>query len=179
MNTRSATSLLAGTVWALVLSSSPATAAGTAKPAQRTFVSAKAAADALVAAAEKFDVKALKEIFGPDGIDLVVTEDAVLDRNQSTAWAAKAREKLVVVPAAANPKSATLVVGADDWPMPIPVVSDGRKWRFDTEAGRQEVLFRRIGRNELDAIRVCRRFVEAQHEYASQKRDGSRVNQYA
>ena len=90
-----------------------------------------------------------------------------------------AREKLVVVPDPADPKSATVSVGPDDWPMPIPIVSDGKRWRFDTEAGREEVFLRRIGMNELDAIAVCRRFVEAQHEYASEKRDGSRVNQYA
>lgn len=176
MKTAFATSLLAG---ALVVASSAPGATAPATPAQKTFPSAKAAADALVAAAETFDVAALKEIFGPEGVDLVVTEDPVLDRNQSTAWAAKAREKLVVVPDPADPKRATLVVGPDDWPMPIPVVGDGKAWRFDTEAGRQEVLFRRIGQNELDAIQVCRRFVTAQREYASEKRDGSRVHQYA
>ena len=179
MNSRAAATILAGTLGALVFSSTALAATEPAKPAQRTFASARAAADALVAAAEKFDVAAMKAILGPDGIDLVVTEDEVLDRNQATAFAAKAREKLVVVPDPANPKSATLTIGTDDWPVPIPVVSDGKKWRFDTEAGRQEVLLRRIGQNELDAIRFCRRFVEAQHEYASQKRDGSRINQYA
>jgi hypothetical protein len=180
VNSRAASSILAGTLGALVVFSATALAAAEpAKPAQRTFASAQAAADALVAAAEKFDVAAMKAIFGPDGIDLVVTEDEVLDRNQATAFSAKAREKLVVVPDPANPKSATLTIGPEDWPVPIPVVSDGKKWRFDTEAGREEVLLRRIGQNELDAIRVCRRFVEAQHDYSSQKRDGSRINQYA
>jgi hypothetical protein len=148
-------------------------------PAQRTFASPKAAADALVAAAEKYDVPALNEILGPDGIDLIVTEDAVRDKNQAAAWAAKAREKLVIVTDPKQPKSATLNVGRDDWPMPIPVVNEGGKWRFDTVAGRQEILYRRIGRNELDAIEVCRGYVEAQEEYASLRRDGARVNQYA
>ena len=144
MKSSSAISLLAG---ALLLASGAPGATAPAKPAQKTFASAKAAADALVAAAEKFDVAALKEIFGPEGIDLVVTQDEVLDRNQAKAWAAKAREKLVVVPEPANPKSATLIVGPDDWPMPIPLVSNGKSWRFDTEAGWQEILFRRIGQN--------------------------------
>jgi hypothetical protein len=63
--------------------------------------------------------------------------------------------------------------------MPIPVVKDGKTWRFDTDAGREEVFLRRIGQNELDAIQACRNYVKAQHEYASQKRDGARVNQYA
>ncbi len=178
MSSRAAT-LLAGTLGALVFSSIGLAATEPAKPAQRTFASAQAAAEALVAAAEKFDVPALKSIFGPEGIDLVVTGDEVLDRNQAAAFAAKAREKLVVVPDPANPRSATLTVGPEDWPVPIPVVSDGGKWRLDTEAGREEILLRRIGQNELDAIAVCRRFVTAQHEYASQKREGSRVHQYA
>jgi len=63
--------------------------------------------------------------------------------------------------------------------VPIPIVEEGGKWRFDSKAGRQEVLYRRIGRNELDAIEVCRGYVEAQWEYASEKRDGATVNQYA
>ena len=63
--------------------------------------------------------------------------------------------------------------------MPIPIVQNDGRWSFDTKAGRQEILFRRIGRNELDAIEVCRGYVEAQHEYASERHDGATVNQYA
>jgi hypothetical protein len=121
----------------------------------------------------------LKEILGPDGVDLIVTDDPVLDKNQATAWAAKAREKLVVVSDPKDGQSATLNVGLDDWPMPIPVVNQAGKWRFDSVAGRQEILYRRIGENELDAIDVCRGYVEAQEEYASEKRDGARINAYA
>jgi len=156
-----------------------AMAAEPAKPVQRTFPSAKAAADALVSAAEKFDVEALKAILGPDGEDLVVTEDQVADRNQAAAFAAKAREKLTVATDPKDPKKATLVLGADEWPAPIPVVKAGDSWRFDSKAGREEVLFRRIGRNELDAIALCREYVGAQREYAMTRHDGSRVNQYA
>ena len=168
-----------GALGALALSASVAFGVEPAGSAQKTFPTAKAAADALVVAAERFDVEALKAILGPDGIDLVVTEDAVLDRNDAASFAAKAREKLAVVPDPKDPKSATIVAGSGDWPMPIPIVKDGKAWRFDTVAGREEVLLRRIGRNELDAIKVCRGYVEAQHEYASTKRDGARVNQYA
>jgi hypothetical protein len=172
--------LLAGAVGSALLTGGPATAEpAQPAPAQRTFASAKAAADALVAAAEKYDVPVLKEILGADGLELVGSEDPVHDKNQAMAWAAKAREKLVVVSAPKNPKSATLNVGVDDWPLPIPVVNEAGKWRFDTVAGRQEILYRRIGDNELDAIDVCRGYVEAQEEYASKKRDGARVNQYA
>jgi len=178
MEPRRSLRVLAG-VLGLAFLAAGAAAATPAKPAQRTFPSARAAADALVAAAEKFDVEALKEILGPDGEDLVVTEDPVADRNQAAAFAAKAREKLTVVPDPRDPKRATLVLGADEWPAPIPVVGAGGSWRFDSKAGREEVLFRRIGRNELDAIALCREYVGAQHEYAMMRHDGSRVNQYA
>lgn len=148
-------------------------------PAQRTFASAEEAAAALVDAAERYDVAALTEILGPDGIDLVVTEDAVHSKNQAAEFAAQAREKMTVVRDPRNAKRATLIAGAGEWPMPIPIVQKRGAWRFDTKTGRQEVLFRRIGNNELDAIDICRGYVEAQHEYALVKHDGSTVNQYA
>jgi hypothetical protein len=146
---------------------------------QKLFSSPEKAAKALITAAERFDVPALKEIFGPDGVDLVVTEDAVQDKNQSVAFAAEARKQWRVVRDPKNPKVATLSVGADDWPMPIPLVEEGGKWRFDSQAGRQEVLYRRIGRNELDAIAACHGYVEAQRAYAAEKHDGAEINQYA
>ena len=179
MTSRLHSSLLASLVGVLLLSSSPASAESAAKPAQKTFASAKAAADALVAAAEKFDVAALKSILGPDGLELVVTEDEVQDRNQAKAFATAAHEKLAVVPDQSNSKSASIVVGAGEWPLPIPVVKSGNGWRFDVAAGREEVFLRRIGQNELDAIQACRNYVKAQREYASEKRDGALVNQYA
>lgn len=147
--------------------------------AQKAFPTPEAAAEALVAAAERFDVAGLKEILGPQGADLVVTDDAVSDKNESAAFAAQAREKLKVVPDPADKKRATLVVGPDDWPLPIPVVKKKSGWVFDSAAGRDEILHRRVGRNELDAIEVCRGYVEAQHDYASEKRNGSPVHQYA
>ena len=148
-------------------------------PTQRTFDTPRAAADALIAAAADFDIPALKEILGPAGEDLVVTEDPVQDRNQGAAFAAMARQKSEIVPDAKNVNRATLVIGDEDWPSPIPIVRKNGKWSFDAKAGRKEILHRRIGRNELDAIDLSRGFVEAQREYAFQKRDGSSVNQYA
>ncbi len=160
--------------------SAPSSLATTPAPAaQRTFETPEKAGEALIAAAEKFDVTAMKEILGPDGMDLVVTEDPVHDKNQATAFAAQARVKTRIVRDPKKPKVATLVAGEDDWPMPIPIIEQGGRWRFDTKTGRQEILYRRIGRNELDAIEVCRGYVEAQLEYASEKHDGSLVNQYA
>lgn len=146
---------------------------------QRSFKTPEEAAEALIAAAERFDVPALREILGPEGVDLVVTADAVMDRNQSLEFAAQARAKHAVVRDPEKPKVAVMSVGDEDWPLPIPLVEKRGQWLFDTKSGRQEVLYRRIGANELDAIDVCRGFVEAQHEYASQKRDGAYVNQYA
>ena len=146
---------------------------------QKTFNTPEEAVAALVSAAERFDVDALREILGPDGIDLVVSDDPVLDKNQAAAFAAQARVKTQVVRDPKQPGVATMITGAEDWPSPIPVVEEGGRWRFDSKAGREEVLYRRIGENELNAIRMCRGYVEAQHEYAAQKHDGSRVNQYA
>ncbi len=154
-------------------------AASKAAP-QQTFATPKEAADALIAAAATDDVPALKAILGPDSEDVVATEDAVQDKNRIEEFTAKAREKTTVVPNAKNKNLAILSVGADDWPMPIPIVRNkSGKWFFDTKAGRKEILYRRIGRNELDAIQVCRGYVEAQHEYAFEKHDGSSLNQYA
>ncbi len=144
---------------------------------QKTFATAREAADALVSASEAFDVLAMKAILGPDGEDLVVTGEPVKDRDAAMAFAAKAREKLGVETDPKNPNRAVLSVGNGDWPLPIPIVRSKGTWRFDSKAGRQEILYRRIGANELDAIQICRGYVEAQLEYALVKRDG--VNQYA
>jgi hypothetical protein len=156
-------------------------AAQAAPPAskQRTFATPQAAADALVAAAERFDVPGLLEILGPDGKELVSTGDNVLDQNQATDFAKHAKEKLAVVPDPKDPKSATVTIGGEDWPLPIPLVHESAGWRFDTAAGRHEILLRRIGRNELDAIQVCRGYVEAQEEYASEPRGKETTLQYA
>jgi hypothetical protein len=152
-----------------------------AQPAltQKTFNTPEEAVAALVSAAEPFDVTALKEILGPDGVDLVVSDDPVLDKNQSAEFAAQARVKTEVVRDPKQPGVATMILGAEDWPSPIPIVEEGGKWRFDSKAGREEILYRRIGENELNAIQMCRGYVEAQYEYAAQKHDGGRVNQYA
>ena len=155
------------------------TPAATPVVQQKTFETPEEAGEALILAAERFDVPTLKEIFGPDGLDLVVTEDPVHDRNQLAAFAAEARKQIRVAKDPENPQVAVLSVGIDDWPVPMPIVEEGGRWRFDSAAGREEILLRRIGQNELDAIKVCHGYVEAQYEYASQKHDGAAVNQYA
>ena len=151
------------------------------KPAasQKTFDTPQQAAEALIAAAEAFDVAALESIFGPDGRSLVVTQDAVQDKNLAQEFVARAREHKAVALDPKNRNLAILTVGKNDWPLPVPIVKKGGKWAFDARAGEQEILYRRIGSNELDAIQVCRGYVEAQHEFALTSREASGVNQYA
>ncbi len=166
----------------LVAAGAPATS-GKAPPApavkQQVFPSPEEAAAALIAAAERFDVPTLTKILGPDGVNLVVTKDAVQDKKQAEDFSAQAHAKNAVVIDPEHHDAATLVVGENEWPLPIPIVKTAAGWRFDSKKGAQEILYRRIGRNELDAIQVCRGYVEAQHEYALTKHDGARVNQYA
>lgn len=146
---------------------------------QKTFGTAREAADALVAAAEANDKAALLGIFGPEGKELVETGDPVRDKKTIAAFVAAAREKKAVAVDPKNSNRAILSVGLDNWPLPVPIVRRNGRWRFDSAAGRNEILRRRIGTNELDAIQVCRGYVEAQKEYASEVRDGSGPNQYA
>jgi len=154
-------------------------AQGTPAPGQKEFDTPKQAADALIQVATNFDVAAAKEILGPDGEDIISSEDPVMDKNRATAFANKAKEKTSVEIDKKNRNHAILLVGNDDFPLPIPIVKEKGKWFFDTKVGREEILNRRVGANELNAIEICRGFVEAQHEYAMEKHDGSKVNQYA
>ena len=137
------------------------------------------AATALIAASEKFDVPALLEILGPDGKDLVTSSDPVRDKNQAADFAERAKRKQEVKVDPKNPSRAVLIVGDSEWPFPIPIVKEKGKWFFNSKEGTQEILFRRIGANELDAIQVCRGFVEAQEEYAWMAREYTGVTQYA
>ena len=145
----------------------------------RAFPTAQAAASALIQAASSFDESAITAMFGPDGKDLVSTEDPVRDKSYALAFASLAQEGHSVVVSPANPGRATLQVGRERWPLPVPLVRIAGKWYFDAKAGRDEILFRRVGANELDAIEVCHGFVEAQKDYALDLHDDSRVHQYA
>jgi len=145
----------------------------------RSFDTPQQAANVLIDAADKFDVVSLGQIFGPGGEDIVFSGEFAQDRQHAANFVAQAHEKNSV---SVNPKSrnrAFLLVGNEDWPFPVPIVKRGEKWSFDATAGRQELLYRRIGANELDAIAICHGYVEAQHDYALQKREGYDVNQYA
>ena len=145
---------------------------------QRRFASPEEAAAALTQAAERFDQRELVEILGSEGKSLVTSKDPVQDRRRAAEFASEARTRHRIELDSSG-TVATLSVGPTDWPLPIPIVKDSNAWRFDAEAGANEVLIRRIGQNELDAIEVCRGYVEAQREYASKRHDGAPVNQYA
>ena len=151
----------------------------TPQPGQKQFDTPKQAADALIQVATNFDPAAAKEILGSDSEDIVASEDPVQDKNRATEFANKAKEKTSVETDKKNPNHAILLVGKDEFPLPIPIVKQSGKWFFDTKVGREEILNRRVGANELNAIEICRGFVEAQHEYAQEKHDDSKVNQYA
>jgi hypothetical protein len=171
-------------LWASVASGQQPTvttarAAITSAPSIRSFETPQQAADVLINAAEKFDVVALAQIFGPGGEDIVFSGEYAQDRQHAANFVAEAREKNSI---SVDPKSSTrafLLVGNEDWPFPVPIVKKADKWSFDAKAGRQELHYRRIGANELDAIAICHGYVEAQHEYALQPQEGYDVNQYA
>ena len=148
--------------------------------AQRAYDTPKQAADALIAAAGKNDTKTLIAILGPEGKSLVDSGDAVSDKADLAAFVQKAKEKTVIEYEIADPDVAVIVVGNDDWPAPVPIVKGaGGKWRFDSKSGAREILARRIGGNELDAIAILRGYDDAQLEYAEVKHDGSGMLQYA
>jgi Protein of unknown function (DUF2950) len=158
---------------------SPA-ATGAPHPVEgETFATPQQAADVLIAAAGKFDEAALAKIFGPKGQKVIFTGESPQDRERALGFAAQAKEKTKVT---VDPKTGTrafIIVGDEDWPFPVPIVKISGKWSFDAKAGEQELLYRRIGANELDAIQICHGFVEAQDDYALQSRKLYNVNQYA
>ena len=145
----------------------------------KAFATANEAAAAFITAAETFDTAQMLEILGPASHDLILTSDPIDAKRLATEFTALAKVKTTVAVDKRTKVRAFLSVGDENWPFPIPIVKRGTKWYFDTAAGRQEILFRRIGRNELSAIEVVRGYVEAQHEYALAKHDEALVNQYA
>ena len=157
----------------------PAMAASINSTGAKIFDTPQQAADALVDAAQRFDLAALAQIFGPEGNDVVFSGEFPQDRQNIANFAAQAREKKSVSVDPKDGKRAFVLVGDEDWPFPIPLVQSGGKWSFDSKAGKQELLYRRIGANELDAIEICHGYVEAQDDYATQDRPVNQVSQYA
>ena len=142
------------------------------QPGQKTFSSPEDASNALVAAAQSNDEKAMLDILGPDGKQIVSSGDDTEDAQSRANFVQKYQQmhRLVKEPDG----NIVLYIGAENWPTPIPLVNKGNLWYFDTEAGEEEIVYRRVGQNELSAIRVCQELVAAQKEYYAKQN-----NQYA
>ena len=146
---------------------------------QQTFGTPKEAADALVAAAEHNDTAALLKVLGPGSKDIVESGDPAEDKTGRAQFAERAHLRLQVEPDKDNPDRVVIVVGENDWPFPVPLYRKDGKWAFDAARGRTEVLARRIGRNEMAAIEICRGYVAAQMAYAEHDREKDGLLQYA
>jgi Protein of unknown function (DUF2950) len=145
-------------------------------PGQRTFSSAAGASRALFLAAQSGDERPLLKIFGPDGKEIISSGDTAEDKSSRDQFVQKYQEmhRLVEEPDG----TVRLYIGAENWPLPIPLVNRNGAWYFDTAAGKDEILLRRIGRNEMAAIRICQELVDAQKEYYAAPHDGN-AKQYA
>jgi hypothetical protein len=144
---------------------------GCAHPQGAEFDSPETAAQALAGALRTHDTAQLSHILGPDSDKLLASGDEVADQNGAKGFVTAFDVKHSFTDESDGTK--TLVVGESDWPMPIPLVPDGKVWRFDTAAGLDELISRRIGRNELDAIEVCQAIVDAQRDYAYDNSSGT------
>lgn len=170
----------------LVACAVPVTMAAQTQPASqaaaqgpKAFDTPQQAAEAVIKAAGDYDVPALMAIFGPNGEDFVSGGDQVQDKNKAIEFGKEAQAKNSISVSKSNPNQATIIVGDEEWPFPVPLVKKNGKWYFDAKTGRQNILYRRVGANELDAITVARGYVEAQKQYALTIHDDSGVNQYA
>jgi hypothetical protein len=156
----------------------PLLAAGP-KDGQQTFATPQEAIQTTIDATEHNDTAALLQLFGPGGKDIVESGDPVEDKDLRAEFARSAHEKLQIDVDPLTPDRVTFTVGEQEWPFPVPVIRRNGKWQLDSASGRIEILARRIGRNELNAMEVCRGYAEAQLEYAAEARDGDRVLKYA
>jgi len=143
---------------------------------QKTFASADEAVKALVTAGRNNDMIELSAILGPGSKDVLSSGDEVADKQGREAFRKAYDEKNALVP---EGDGMVLTIGKNDWPFPIPVVNKGGAWYFDTKKGKEEVLNRRIGRNELDTIQTCLAYVDAQREYAMEYVEGEKLPEYA
>ncbi len=176
---RSTTGWLAPLVlcFGFVLGLGCAQAASAQEPGQKTFNSASEATDAFAAAVGNHDETAMLAILGPSGRDLIFSGDPVADRNKQDAFSAKYRASHQL--AAAGDGRTFLYIGSENWPTPIPLQKNGSQWYFDTNYGKQEILYRRIGADELNVIKVCAAIADAQRDYYATLHDGASEHQYA
>jgi hypothetical protein len=145
--------------------------------AYRTFNSPEDAVKALSAAVTREKVDELLQIFGPEGKELIDASDPASARRGREVFTAAATERWKLVDRQGGGK--TLVIGNEEWPFPVPLVQDAQGWHFDAAAGKEEVITRRIGRNELAVIDACQTYVAAQRRYASLAHDGKKPGLYA
>jgi hypothetical protein len=146
-------------------------------PSQRTFTTPEEAVRVLIATVIGGNMDELVGIFGPEGKELAASSDPKTARQNREVFTVAAAESWQLVDHGANGKE--LVIGNEQWPFPIPLVKEGNVWRFDTAAGKEEVLARRIGRNELAVIQISRAYLTAQRLYAAQGHDGKPAGIYA
>ena len=146
---------------------------------QQTFATPREAAQAIIDAADHNDTAALLKLFGGGGKNIVESGDPAEDKASRAEFARLSRQKLQVSQDPSNPDRAILLIGSQDWPFPVPLVRQSGRWYFDSAAGRIEILAHRVGENEVNAVEVCRGYVEAQMEYAARDRNGDGVLQYA
>jgi len=154
-----------------------AAACTASEPVESDFASAEQAVDALIAALRANDADALHSILGPGANEVLSSGDPIADQNGIATFLASYDEAHKLVTNADG--SVTVTVGNSEWPMPIPVVANGERWWFDSEAGADELISRRVGRNELDAVQVCLAIVDAEQDYAAADPDGDGVQEYA
>jgi hypothetical protein len=159
----------------LVLASGSALGAAAAK--QKIFSSPEEGVKALIDAAKENDTKAMLTILGPEAKSLIESGDQVSDRAALEGFVKSYEESNKLVKS--GDAEAVLEVGKDQWPFPIPLVKEKAGWRFDTHEGKEEIINRRIGRNELDVIQVCLAVVDAEREYYQRDPDGDKLLQYA
>jgi hypothetical protein len=143
----------------------------------RTFTAPHDAVQALIAAVKAGNLDELKAIFGPDSEALIASSDPATGRRNREVFSIAVGEQWRLVDDSPNRK--TLVIGNEEWPFPVPIVKDTSGWRFDTAAGKEEVIARRIGRNELEVIQTCLAYVTAQQRYAKEGHDGKAAGAYA
>jgi hypothetical protein len=148
-----------------------------AEAKQKGFKSPEEAVQALVEAVTGDNKKELMAIFGLASKELIFSGDTVADKKGRGRFTKAYEEKHTLVKE--GDRKVILVVGKNDWPLPIPLVKEGEQWRFNTQEGKEEILNRRIGKNELNAIKVCLAYVDAQREYALKDRNGDKVREYA
>ena len=166
------------TALALLFAVSTASAQkGTAGKTQKRFAKAEEAVQSVIKAARANNHAELLAIFGADAEDLLSSGDKTADKRARQVILVALKEKWKLASQGSNTK--TLIIGNEEWPYPIPLVKDKGGWRFDTAAGREEILYRRIGRNELRTLQVCRIYLKAQKEYAAQSHDGKPAGFYA